>query len=125
MILDDKLVFSDGQAITATASSTNVINWVQAEPNLGAGTPVKVKILIGEDFNNLTDLTIDLQHAADDTPDLVLKSLPSILLADLVKGAEFELFIPPEHLQYMDLNYTVNGSNPSTGKITAFLSLDR
>lgn len=125
MILDKQTLFSDDQAIVATAVSENVIDLGVAR-ELGKGVPIPVLIQVTEDFNTLTSLTIDLQ--VDDnaamTSAKVVQSV-SVLLADLVAGKRVPPMWLPEGIdeQYMTLNYTVVGTVPTTGKITAGVSM--
>lgn len=119
MILDEQNMFSDNQAITATAASTNVLDFGKRE--IAFGTPVDLFIQVTEAFNNLTSLKIILQTATDaafTTPVALLEQ--TILAASLTKGAVSTIkFIPQGNLGYMRLYYTVTGTAPSTGKILA------
>ncbi len=125
MILDNELIFSNGQAITATAASTNAVNAGSA--GVGAGRQLPVYIAVTEDFNNLDSLNVALQQSSDDGDsdsyeDVISKD---IAVADLVAGNELYLFdIPPGTEKYLRLNYSVTGSNPSTGKLKTGIVLD-
>lgn len=126
-MIDKNLIYSEDQAITADAESTNVVK----HGNIGVGRGQKMNLIIQvtEDFATLTSLTIKLQQDADaafsDAVDVVSKS---ILLADLVAGAQFNLGEPeittPETEIYSRMYYDVVGSNPTAGKINAFWQLD-
>ena len=121
-LVDAILIFSDEQAITATAASTNVIDFGEVNPNLGAGTPLIINFIITEEFATLTSLQISLQHGATSTPATELVNLPAIAAANLTKGAYIpEIMIPSQHLRYMRLYYTVAGSNATAGKIFAYI----
>lgn len=125
MILDNQTLFSDQQAITATADSTNVvqIGSIGNTPgDAGAGVPIPILIQVTEDFDNLTTLTIDVE--VDDNDAMASSKIVSthiVALADLVAGKK----INPQYIpigsdeEYMQLVYTVTGSAPSAGKITA------
>lgn len=119
MILDEQNLFSDNQAITATAASTNVIDFGKRE--IAFGTPVELFIQVSEAFNNLTSLTITLQTASTEafsSPVSLIEQ--TILLANLTKGAVSTIkFLPQWNLGYMRLYYTITGTAPSTGKILA------
>ena len=55
----------------------------------------------------------------------VIAESGEILLADLVAGYTFPLeFFPSNTEQFIDLNYDVTGTNPTTGQISAFLVWD-
>ena len=121
-LVDAILIFSDEQAITATAASTNVIDFGEANANLGAGTPLIINFIITEAFATLTSLQISLQQGATSTPATDLVNLPAIAAANLTKGAYIqEIMIPSQHLRYMRLYYTVAGSNATAGKIFAYI----
>lgn len=125
MILDNELIFSKKQAITATATSTNSINTGSA--GVGAGRQLPVFLVVTEDFNNLDSLNVALQESSDDGDtdsfaDVLSKSIGS---ADLVAGKELYLFdIPPGTEKYLRLNYTVSGSDPTNGALTSGIVLD-
>ena len=119
MILDEQNLFSDNQAITATAASTNVLNLGVRE--IAFGTPVELFVQITEDFNNLTSLKITVQTSATENFSTAVDLIDqTILLANLKKGTVSSLkFLPKSNLGYMRLYYTVTGTAPSTGKILA------
>lgn len=135
MIIDDTLVWSDHQAITADAASTNIIDLGAAgtafghsaavRRDIGIGTSIPVYVTVTEAFNTLTSLTIIMQ--VDD--DVAFGSAKEVArsqaypLAD-IDAAGAKLFWPasiPEGVdeRYVRLYYDVGGSNPSTGKIFA------
>lgn len=135
MIIDNTLVLSDHQAVTADAGSTNVwdtlavgrpVGWVtDRAPDRGEGVkPVPMLVEVTEAFNNLTSMTVSLQvddNAAFSSARTVATS-EAVLLASLVAGYKFSLF---GHLpkgvneRYVRLYYDVTGTAPSTGKIFA------
>lgn len=119
MILDEQALFSNNQAITADAASTNAVKLGAGE--FASGTPIPIFIQVTEAFNNLTSLEIKVQTAADaafTTP--VTLASQTILLANLTKGAESSLiFLPKGNLGFVRLYYDVTGTAPSTGKILA------
>ncbi len=139
-IFDRTGLFSDRQAITATAASTNLIDlgatgtpYGSPSPivrDVGRGTDVPLHLSVTETFNNLTSLTISIQtddNAGFASPTTVWTS-PAYTLAQMAVGARYLL---PDHLpvgvneRYVRLMYTVAGSAPSTGRITAGVVFDR
>lgn len=126
MIMDNKLVFSDAQAITATAASANIIDCGVANANLGEGSPLIIRLMVEETFlaAGAATLIISLQHGASDPPSTSLLLVASIAKEALVKGAYIpEIKIPDEHLRFLRLYYEV-GTGPFTaGKITAFIDI--
>jgi hypothetical protein len=132
MIFDKTLQFSNAQAITATAVSTNVIDLgamgiikgdtAAIDREIARNIDIPLLVQVVETFNNLTSLAITVESASDEaftSPKSI--ALGTMLLADLVAGAKppFTQFpIGMEH-RYVRLKYTVAGSNPTAGKITA------
>jgi hypothetical protein len=134
MIVDNTLVYSDSQAITATAASTNVVDVGAAgtpfgaaaamSRDIGKASEIPLYVSVTEAFNNLTSLKIDFQ--SDDaigfgTANNVVASR-TYALAELTLGARlpFPAEIPEGTTgRYTRLNYTVTGTAPSTGKIFA------
>ncbi|MBO9624164.1 MAG: hypothetical protein J7500_15760 [Sphingomonas sp.] len=134
MIMDRTLLFSDGQAITATAASTNTVDLGATGTVYGASSPIVRDVGPGlgvplhcgvtQSFNNLTSLTISIEtddNAAFSSAVTVFTS-PAYTLAQLAAGAKQLL---PTHIpvgtneRYMRLKYTVAGTAPTLGKITA------
>lgn len=130
-IISAQEIYSDQQVITASAASTNVINFGTPGTWVHATTPIvddkgPSKICLGvqvtEDFDALTSLGIAFEtdnNAAFASATVVYTE--TILLADLVAGKKTSVrHIPFNTLEpYTRVNYTVNGSNPTVGKITA------
>ncbi len=127
-MIDAKLIFSEAQAITASAAS-NVLNMGVANANLG-DAPLKVRFIVEETFDSTNDtatLTIALQHSATDfggTAVLVQGAKHAISATTLIKGVYLpEFAIPKEHMQYLRLYYTVGTENFSAGKLTAWIDI--
>ena len=136
MIFDKENLFSDAQAITATAASTNTIDLGATGKVLGAGAnlvrdigkgnPLPIRVQVTENFNTLTSLTFDLQvddNSAFSSPKTVQSA--SVVLANLVAGrvVAFDYVPVGADERYMRLNYTVVGTNPTLGKVTAGIVL--
>ena len=128
-MIDAKLIFSEAQAITASAASTNVLNMGVANANLG-DAPLKVRFIVETTFDSTNDtatLTIALQHSATDfggTDVLVQGAAHAISATTLIKGVYLpEFAIPKEHMQYLRLYYTVGTQSFSAGKLTAWIDI--
>lgn len=134
MILSAQQLFSDDQAITATAVSTNVIDLgVAGTPydavaplnqDVGKGNPVYILIQVTEAFDALTDLTITIEvGSATSLGDV--RATETIALANLTVGKKTCIQVLPNCIdkQYLGVRYTVNGTNPTVGKITAGITM--
>lgn len=138
MITDKNLTFSEGQAITATAISENVLRLPesgvvplssgQMDRNLGPGNEIPMLIQVVEDFAALTSLTISVETSdnEDMSSATVLSTTPAIPVAQLVAGYRPALRIFPDGVlgDYVALRYTVTGSNATAGQITAALATE-
>jgi succinylarginine dihydrolase len=120
-MLDRQNLFSNEQAITASANSTDVIDLGSSSRDVGAGETNNVLVQVTEAFNNLTSLSVTLQTASTENfTSPIQLTAGTIALASLVAGAKFSIgAVPRGTLRYLRLAYTVTGSAPSTGKITA------
>jgi len=133
MLLDENTLFSDAQAVTATAASTNYMDTglratVPGAPapiggSLGGSHDIPLLIQVTEDFATLTSLTITVE-TDDNTSFSSAKTVAgtqAIPAADLVAGYIAPLNLIPHTAteRYVRLRYTVGGSNATAGKITA------
>jgi hypothetical protein len=134
MIFDATTLFSNAQAVTATAASTNIIDLgstgtvfgaaAAITRDVGKGREIAIRASVVESFNNLTSLTIGIE--VDDNAGFAsaktVWTSPAYALADLAVGAKLLL---PDALpigtdeRYLRLKYTVAGTAPTLGKITA------
>ena len=120
MLLDQQALFSAAQAITATAASTNVID-TGSNKDVGKYGDIPLLIQVVEGFNNLTSLTVTVQtddnSAFSSAADVQSMTIP---LASLVLGYKSPVITLPMKMErYIRLNYTVTGTAPTTGKVTA------
>jgi len=134
MIMDATGQFSNAQAITASAASTNLIDLGAGSraggtgnKGAGRGTPIPLTINVVEAFATLTSLAISVQtddNAAFSSAKTVWTS-PAYTLAELNLALTGDQTLLPDSLpisveeRYVRLYYTVGGSNATTGKITA------
>lgn len=121
MLIDKENVFSDNQAITADAVSTNVIDL--GKDGLAPGNPLSVIAQVTEAFNTLTSLNITVQSSVDEAfTSPISHQTVNILLASLTLGKRVDLgSLLDGTKRFVRLNYDVAGSNPSAGKVTAAL----
>lgn len=137
MIFDNTLLFSDNQAITASAASTNIIDTGSYDPvlpggtsgqarDLGKGTKIPLLIQVTETFDTAAEdgtlaISLRLDSTSTITPDKTI-SLGTFTEAELVAGFQIPFDYIPKgtNLQYMQLYYTVGGAgNFTAGKIKA------
>lgn len=134
MIFSRQQLFSNDQAVTATAASENVIDLGAPETVLGApyplnrdigrGNPIPLLIQVCVAFATLTSLTVTVESS--DTEAFggqvdTLISTGAIPVAQLIAGYQFRLDFVPKGAahRYIRLKYTVGGSNATAGQITA------
>jgi hypothetical protein len=127
MILDAKAQLHStaaGQAITADAVSENSYD-LGVVRDVGVGEPLYVVLQITESFNTLTTLDISLV-SADVTALTTNKTLhftKSFALARLLINNTFVLGAVPHGVtrRHVGLDYNVVGTDPTTGKIKAWI----
>lgn len=122
MILDATNLFSDKQAITDTAASTNVIDLGANRGDIGKGSPIPLLVQVTTSFATLTSLTVSVQtDSVENFASPKTLTEQTIALADLVAGAKFGFNIVPGGTdeRYVRLNYTVTGTTATAGNITA------
>lgn len=121
MLMDNTLVFSDGQKITATAASTNKVDQLAAGDAFAA---LWLVVDVKEAFTKLTSLGIAVE-TDDDAAFGSKKVLATVTpaLADLTADANVvKMRLPLGCKRYIRLNYTVTGSAPDAGSVKAFLT---
>lgn len=125
MILDKFLQYSDKQAITATAVSTNVVDaGATKNPSigrdLGAGTPLFLMLTISQSFTaaGAATLVATLQDSADNSSWQDVASLGTLSIAQLTAGKIYQVGFPVPTRRYTRVNYTV-GNGPFTGGIAS------
>ena len=132
MILDSQSTFAPAQAITGNAISQNVID-VRGVSSLATQdegvqglADLLLHVLVTQTFNSLTSLTITLESdsaAALNVAPVVHWSSGAIALAALVAGATVVRMNWPsgDFRKYVGLRFTVTGTNPSQGALSAFM----
>lgn len=125
MLIDSQLLFSDAQAVTADATSSNVID-LGEERNLFDGEPMAVVIIVdvAADFTT-GDETYEFEIHTDDASNLgssIELVAKAIAASALTAGSKHIIPIPVgvELQQYLGVKYDVGGTSPSV-TVTAFL----
>ncbi len=121
MLLDQNAVFSEKQAVTATAASTNVVDQGAAGNAVPGGLFAVCRT--DEAFAGLTGLKVALQ-TADDAAFTAAQELvsASFLAADLAAGKTLlALAVPKGAKRYLRAYYTVTGTG-TAGRLSCFLT---
>jgi hypothetical protein len=122
MILDNQALFSDKQAITVDAASTNVIKF---KGEVAFGTPIEILGQIVQDFKSAEVASIDVKLQTDDAEGFASPTtLVTETLSAITAGTRFNLkYLPKGNEGYMRLYYDVTFktgvSAATSGKITA------
>jgi hypothetical protein len=128
MYVDSQLLFSDAQAVTATAASTNSIDF-GAVRDIGVGEQLYVVCLVDVAMTDgSSDSTLAVALETDSTttftPDATrtLFTFAALSAAGTVKIAA----LGPDdiNLRYAQLKYTPANGNLTTGSFTAFITKD-
>lgn len=138
MIFNINELFSDDQAITATAISTNVVDLglpgtpqggvAPLNQDVGKGNMIPILVQVTEDFTHATssDLTITLEvSAAAGLTSPVVLATETIAFADLKAGKQMFNQVVPNgaDLQFLGIRYTVGTTVFTGGKITAGITM--
>lgn len=120
MLIDQNAVFSDKQAVSATAVSTHTVDQGAAGD---ARTGLYAVVRTDEAFAGVTELKVELQTS--DAEDFAsAKTLLAVTAAGagLVKDVQLlKAAVPAGALRYLRMKYTVTGSG-TAGELSAFLT---
>ena len=129
MLLDAHNLFSDVQALTASAASTNLINLGQAR-DIGTGENLFIVLIVDvalTDASSNSTVAVTLQ--TDDNADFSSATTGQTLFtiaATAAVGTKYIARIQPDALneQYARLYYTMANGDLTTGSVTAFITHD-
>lgn len=126
MIFDRQSLFSEAQAVTVTAASTNVIDLgpIKNSRRIGFAEKIPLAIQVVESFATLTSLEVQIQECAAENFGagvVTLATTGAIPLAQLVAGYRASLDVIPRNqaARYLRVNYVVVGTAATAGKVTA------
>jgi len=136
MIIDTSLVFSNQQAVTTSAPSTNAIDLgatgtpygatVPLVRNIGKGQPVDLAVSVAQTFAGLTSLQVSVETSPDGVNWTQVDSGAIVPAASLVAGYLFAVpkLVEEANARYLQLFYTVVGT-ATTGAINASIVASR
>lgn len=120
MFLDSQLMFSDAQALTTTAVSTNDID-LGVDRNIGKGEPMAISLTFGVDSGG-TSPTLQVVLLTDN--DVAFGSATTIASSQVVlsalAGDQIVLPIGYANERYLRLSYVTGGTTP-TATVDAYL----
>ena len=130
MYVDKQLEFSDAQAVTAAVASTN---YLDLGANRDIGTGETLYLVIGVDVAMTdagSDSTVTVSLQGDSTTSFSPDASKDIAVIPATSAAGYEVIIAldpgsaPLQYQYVQLLYTPNNGNLTTGSFTAFITKD-
>jgi hypothetical protein len=121
MIIDKFLQVSDGQAVTASAASTNVIDFGQTRPNTGMDDRSKMVITVGESATaaGAATVTFSVQDSDDGSTFADAAVTAAIGKANLAAGRQIIIPMPLTLRRYCRAYYTVATGPLTAGKFSA------
>jgi len=129
-ILDLRQELSDqqdgGSFTTGVNASTNVIDTELANSNIGAGSPLRVNVTVGDEAVAGTSSTVQavLEHSTDNSTYVTLLAGVAIAEATLVVGAVMlRAVVPDNTFRYLRISYTVGTADLSAGHFNADIGI--
>lgn len=121
MFIDKFLQVSNEQAVTASAASTDVIDFGQANPNSGMTDQLTMAITVDEAAAaaGAATVTFAVQDSADNSSWADVAVSAAIGKASLPLGAQVLVPMPLQHRRYVRVNYTVGTGPLTAGKFSA------
>jgi hypothetical protein len=116
MYVDSQNVFSDSQALTATAASTNLID-LGVDRDIGVGEPLAVVLTVEVAADATTgNETYQVDVETDDnssfsSASVIARRIPTA--AELALGTVMTIPLPNTNERYIRLNYTLGGTTPT------------
>lgn len=130
MILDKLLMFSEAQAVTASAASTDVIDLGPIDGtrrDIGVGYPLELFVNVNTTAAaaGAATVNIQLQTSPDNSTWTTLTSTGDLALSALTSGKRVMSQKVPQGVQrYLRVNYVVGTGPLTAGAFTAGINLD-
>lgn len=121
MFIDKTLQVSNEQAVTASAASTDVIDFGQANPDLGMTDQCSMVITTDEaaTASGSATVTFSVQDSADNSTFADVAVTAAIGKATLVAGYQHVIPMPTKLRRYCRVYYTVATGPLTAGKFSA------
>lgn len=130
MILDKLLMFSEKQAVTTTAASTDVIELGPIDGtrrDIGVGEPLEFWVTVDTTAtaSGAATLNVQLQTSTDNSTWTTIYDSGALALAALTAGKRlFSAKVPAGVQKYLRVNYTVGTGPLTAGAFTSGINLD-
>ncbi|EEW1799916.1 hypothetical protein MVR16_001688 [Escherichia coli] len=130
MILDKLLMFSEAQAVTASAASTDVIDLSPIDGtrrDIGVGYPLEFWATVNTTATaaGAATLNVQLQTSPDNSTWTTLYDSGTLALAALTAGKRlFSAKVPAGVQRYLRVNYVVGTVPLTAGAFTSGINLD-
>jgi len=121
MIIDKALQVSNEQAVTASAASTDLIDFGQVTPDLGLSDRANMVITVDASATaaGAATVTFAVQDSADGAAFADVAVTAAIGKALLTAGAQIIIPMPTSLRRYCRVNYTVGTGPLTAGKFSA------
>lgn len=121
MIIDKLLQISNEQAVTASAASEDVIDFAQANPNIGMDDRSSMVITVDESAaaSGAATVTFSVQDSADNSTFADVAVTAAIGKASLAAGQQIVIPMPTKLRRYCRVYYTVATGPLTAGKFSA------
>jgi len=121
MIIDKALQVSNEQAVTASAASTDAIDFGQVTPDLGLSDRANMAITVDASAAaaGAATVTFAVQDSADGSAFADVAVTAAIGKASLTAGKQIIIPMPTSLRRYCRVNYTVGTGPLTAGKFSA------
>ncbi|ECO5283710.1 hypothetical protein QL374_004904 [Salmonella enterica] len=130
MILDKLLMFSEAQAVTASAASTDVIDLGPIDDtrrDIGIGYPLEFWVMVNTTAtaDGAATVNVQLQTSHDNSTWTTIYDSGALALAKLTAGNRVaSAKVPSGVLRYLRVNYSVVTGPLTAGAFTSGINLD-
>lgn len=126
MLIDKETLFSNAQALTATAASTNILDLGAANRDIGKAN-IRFRVQVGTTFQSTGSSTCTIALQTDSTSAfsgaVTLFQSAAIPKASMTAGAVLvDIMVPRGTKRWVRVYYTVATADFTAGTLTAFLA---